>query len=228
MDKYKRLVSLLKMKAGERLLDIASGKAEFVVQMMKEYKQISVTAIDKSPYHSKDGMDNIAKQLPKADVNYLVMDAAEYKPEKPNYFDVTVCLGADWIYGGYEGTIKAMIEMTKNNGHIVLGEPFWRSDPPKEFLEKSGLKDENFGTHYDNVKTAENFGLHILYTIVSNKDDWDTYEGLQWYSAEKYAQENPDDKDIDDLLKTIHKDRDEYLKWRRDYLGWAIYVFMKD
>ena len=226
MEKYRQLVSLLRIEPGGKLLDIASGKAEFVIQMVEAYKHISVTAIDKSPYHSKDGMENIAKRIPDADVDYLVMDAADYKPEKPHYFDVTVCLGASWIYGGYEGTLKAMIDMTKSGGYIVSGEPYWKSKPPKEFLDKSDINYEDFLTHYWNTKTAGRLGLRLLHTIVTNQDDWDTYEGLQWYSAERFAMENPDDEDVDDLLKAIRKDRDEYLKWRRDYFGWSIYVFV--
>ena len=29
--------------------------------------------------------------------------------------------------------------------------------------------------------------LHLAYAIVSSRDDWDRYEGLQWYATEEYA-----------------------------------------
>jgi hypothetical protein len=84
-----------------------------------------------------------------------------------------------------------------------------------------------FGTHYENVIAGEDEGLSPLYTLVSNQDDWDRYETLQWYAAEKYAAENPDDNDAREVLDRISHERTSYLRWGRDTVGWSLYLFRK-
>jgi hypothetical protein len=78
-----------------------------------------------------------------------------------------------------------------------------------------------------NVQTGQGLGLTLLYTLVSNVDEWDKYEGLQWYAAEEHAQAHPDDPDVPELLERVHSQRRDYLRWGRDTLGWALYLFRK-
>ena len=84
---------------------------------------------------------------------------------------------------------------------------------------------EEFGTHYDNVTVGEEEGLRCIYTIVSNQDDWDRYETLQWYSAAMHAAENEDDPDVPEILARVAHGRTNYLRWGRNTLGWALYLF---
>jgi hypothetical protein len=70
--------------------------------------------------------------------------------------------------------------------------------------------------------------LGLLHTIVSSEDDWDRYEGYQWYAAEKYSRGNPEDPDTPELMAKMRRFRDSYLRWGRDEIGWAAYMFLKD
>jgi hypothetical protein len=117
--------------------------------------------------------------------------------------------------------------MTKEGGVIAIGEPFWLKDPSEEYLKAEAMKKEDFRTHSDNVKVGEEEGLSCLYTLVSNHDDWDHYETLQWWAVDDYIRANPDDPDNYDLLARIRMGKERYLRWGRDTLGWAIYVFRK-
>ncbi len=60
---------------------------------------------------------------------------------------------------------------------------------------------------------------------MSSKDDWDRYEGLQWYATTEYARTHPDDSDLAEVVERVSKARAAYLRWGRDTLGWAIYMF---
>jgi hypothetical protein len=110
----------------------------------------------------------------------------------------------------------------------VVGEPFWRNPPSRDHLEAAGLAESSFGTHLGNVQTGLRLGLGLLHTIVSSEDDWDRYEGCQWYAAEKYSKRNPDDPDVLELIKKLRDARDRYLQWGREEIGWAVYLFVKD
>ena len=77
------------------------------------------------------------------------------------------------------------------------------------------------------MQLGKEFGLELAYTLVSNQDDWDQYEGLQWYAAEEWASEHRDDPDVKEVLKRVRENREMYLRWGREMFGWAIYVFKK-
>ncbi|MCK4583732.1 class I SAM-dependent methyltransferase, partial [Candidatus Bathyarchaeota archaeon] len=65
------------------------------------------------------------------------------------------------------------------------------------------------------------------YTLVSDEDDWDHYETLQWLAAEQYLDENPDDPDNEELLSRVLHNKNAYLDEGRSTQGWAVYVFKK-
>jgi cyclopropane fatty-acyl-phospholipid synthase-like methyltransferase len=225
-DKLDGLFLLLDIKQGSKVLDIACGKGEPLIRLAELYN-ISGTGIDISSYHFKDCQKKKNERVPNSDIKLLEMDGAKYKPENNELFDLTMCIGACFVYGGLIGTIIALKKMTKPGGMIIIGEPYWLKEPDDEYLKMSGLKKVEFNSHYKNIDTGEKEGLNCIYTLVSSHDDWDHYETLQWWSAYDYVTVNPDDPDNSELLNKINKAKTEYLLYGRDTLGWAIYVFKR-
>ena len=226
IEKINELVNLMNLKSGSKVLDIATGKAEFLIQLIEKY-DIAAIGVDLSPYHLGDAKVRVKERVPNSNVELIQMDGAKYEPDKRGSFDLASCFGASWIYNGHEGTLKYLMNQVKHNGIVVVGEPFWISKPPKEYFDLSEVKYETYSTHAGNVKIGEKLGLLLLYTFVSSKDDWDRYLGLQWYATDKYILSHPKDPDIPELLSQLNKEKELYLKWERDSLGWAIYVFRK-
>ncbi len=226
LEKFEQLIALLRLKPGARVLEIATGKGEFIIQLAEQY-HIAGLGIDLSPYHIADAQKKHQKRVPDAQLNFLVMNGADYVPEKPKSFDLVACIGASWIYGGHRGTLKALTEMAARESWIVVGEPYWRQEPEDEYLTAIGEERSTFGTHDENVEVGQAYGLELVYTLVSSQDDWDTYEGLKWYTAEEWANAHPDDPDVDVVLKRVRESKRAYLRWGRETLGWAMYVFKK-
>ena len=225
-DKLNKLFLLLDLVPNSRVLDIGCGKGESLIRMVELFN-ISGVGVDLSPYFSKDCKDNINIRVPSSDVKILEMDGAKYKPDENETYDLSMCLGASWIYNGFKGTIEALKKMTKPEGLIIVGEPYWLKEPDDEYLKMSGIKKEEFNSHYKNIDVGEKEGLYCVYTLVSNHDDWDHYETLQWLATMDYVTDNPDDQDNPELLKRVKKAKMEYLLYGRDTLGWAIYVFKR-
>lgn len=224
LAKMARLVQLLRLSPGAKVLELACGKGELLAQLVEAYG-VSAVGVDLSSYCIRDAKARLAERAPEANVTLLEMDGADYEPDEPQSFDLTVCLGASWIFDGHRGTLAALQEMTRPGGQIVVGEPYWRKEPEAAYLEMAGMEQKTFGTHYENVVTGQDLGLNLLYTLVSNADEWDRYEGLQWYASERYARNNPDDADVPELLSRQRKQQEEYLRYGRETLGWAIYLF---
>lgn len=226
VEKIDELITLLRMEPGAKVLEIATGKGEFIIRLVERY-EIEGIGVDISPYHISDAENKSKARIPDAHLTFLQMDGANYQAGQPESLDLVACIGASWIYGGHKETLKALKDMAAPGGWVVVGEPYWRQEPDPAYLEAIGEQRSSFGTHYENTAAGLDLGLELVYTLVSSQDDWDRYEGLQWYAATEWAEKHPHDPDAGELLQRVRANRASYLQWGRDTLGWSIYVFKK-
>lgn len=222
--KIARLVELLRLPTDARVADIACGKGEFLIRLAEAYG-VRGTGVDLSPFFIAAAESRFRARVPSAGITFTEMNGADFKPDEPHSLDLVSCIGASWVFGGHAGTLEALSRMVKPGGWVIVGEPFWRQEPSADYLAASGLAREEFGSHFSNAEAGERHGLHLVHAIVSNEDDWDRYEGLQWYATAEYARAHPDDPDLAELVEQVEKGRATYLRWGRDVLGWAIYLF---
>ena len=224
LAKTEELIDRLCLPDSGRVLDVACGKAEFLCLVAERY-EVAGTGLDLSPITIEAARTNVAARGLNGRIELLHMDGGKYEPDRGAMLDLASCIGASWIYKGHKGTLEALSRMVQPGGLVLVGEPFWRTEPDPDYLKLTGQDANLCGTHRSNVQTGVDLGLSFLYTVVSNEDDWDRYEGLQWQAAERYAATHPDDPDVEQLLQTSNKNRDAYLRWGRDCLGWAMYLF---
>lgn len=223
-EEVTRLAGLLRLRPDAHVVDIGCGKGEFLIRLAEAYG-VRCTGVDISPYFLEAARSNFQTRLPGGNVTLLQMNGADFKPDKPHSFALAACIGASWIFGGHTGTLDALISMVEPGGWVIVGEPYWLQEPSEEYLKVSGDTRESFGTHGSNVEAGEQRGLELVYTIVSSKELWDRYEGLQWYATAEYARTHPDDPDLPEIIERVAKNKATYLRWGRDTLGWAVYVF---
>lgn len=226
LSKMKELIELLRLPDGGRILDVACGKAEFLCLIVERYG-VSATGIELSPYIIEAARKNVEDRKLGNRIELLHMDGSKFNLDRTESLDLASCIGASWIYQNHAGTLKALKGMVRPGGLILVGEPFWRNEPDPEYLKLMGYNREICGSHAENVKTGEDMGLSFLYSLVSNQDDWDRYEGLQWQAAQRYSAAHPNDPDVGALMRVSGSYRDSYLCWGRDCLGWALYLFRK-
>lgn len=225
------LIGLLDLPDHPGVLDIACGKGEFLVRLAERVggpagEGFSGVGVDLSPYCLADVRRAAEQRVPAARLELLHMDGADYVPE-PGSFDLAGCLGASWIFGGHRGTLRALAAAVRPGGRILVGEPFWRSEPDAAYLAWAGLTRTQFETHAGNVEAGVAEGLVPLLALVSSGQEWDIYETLQWRATARYAAAHPDDPDLPELLERVARARHEYLAWGRDTLGWALYLFAR-
>jgi SAM-dependent methyltransferase len=224
--KVDELIALLDLPEEARVLDIACGKAEFLVRTVRRWKCRAV-GVDISPHFVADARAKIEAAGLGSAIEIVEGNGSAYSGG-PSSFDAAVCLGASWIWDGLEGTLRALTSWAKPGGVVLVGEPFWRNAPSSHHLEAANLTASSFDTHLGNAQTGLGLGLGLLHSIVSSEDDWDRYEGYQWHAAEKYSIRNPRDPDVPKLMRKIRESRDHYLKWGRNEIGWAVYMFQKN
>jgi SAM-dependent methyltransferase len=223
-EKLDRLVELVGLPSGAPVIDVACGKGEFLVRLAETYG-VSGFGIDISPHFIRDARARIKDRAPQSEVVFQEMDGAAFVPDAPQSFALASCIGASWVFGGHGSTLDALNRFVAPGGWIVVGEPFWLQEPVEEFLKASDTARGSFATHAENAAAGEERGLELAYTLVSNKDDWDQYEGLQWYAVSEYARAHPEDQDLPEIIDRVDRERSLYLRWGRETLGWAMYVF---
>jgi SAM-dependent methyltransferase len=225
-EKLGRLVELLRLPADATVVDIACGKGEFLIRLAEAYG-VRCVGIDLSPFVVAEAERRRGARATGAQVVFRQMNGADFAPDRPHSLTVASCIGASWVFGGHAGTLDALTRMVAPGGWVIAGEPYWLQEPAEEYLQATGLVREAFGTHVGNVEMGEQRGLDLVHTLVSSQDDWDRYEGLQWYAADEHARSHPEDPDLPELLGRVAQERRAYLRWGRDTVGWAIYVFRR-
>lgn len=140
-------------------------------------------------------------------------------------FDAAMCVGAIHAWGGLPRALEAMRGFAKPGGLVLIGEGYWRCKPASAYLEAIGAKLGEFSDHAGNVAAGIAAGLTYLYSLPSEPGDFDHYEGLYNRAVESYCLENPADPDVEAMRARIRSWRDAYLRWGRDTLGFALYVF---
>jgi len=223
-QKLARLVELLRLPADAQVVDIACGKGEFLIRLAEAYGARCM-GIDISPFFIAEAEKRLEARAPSAGITFTEMDGADFKPDQPHSLDLASCIGASWVFGGHAKTLDALIAMVRPGGWVIVGEPFWRQEPSADYLQALECAPEDFGSHASNAEAGEPRGMELVHTIVSSKDDWDRYEGLQWFATDQYARTHPDDPDLPEVVERVSKERATYLQWGRDTLGWAIYMF---
>jgi len=122
---------ILRLDTATRVLDIACGQAEMLM-LWHERFGITGVGVDASPYHLGEACERKVARVPDANLDLRLGEGQSFETDER--FDVAVCLGASWIWNGFEGTLRALTGFSKPGGIVVSGEPYWMDDPTPEYL----------------------------------------------------------------------------------------------
>ncbi len=145
----------------------------------------------------------------------------------PETFHLSVMLGAGGIAGGIAGICNQLKTWTRSGGYILIGEGYWRTRAHPDYLAVLGSDHNEYLDHRGNVQAGIDAGLIPMHATTANLDEWDEYEWKYCRSIERYAREQPEDPDVPAMLERIRKWRDAYMRWGRDTLGFAVYLFYR-
>jgi len=221
--KLDELVARLPLEPGAKVLDVGCGKAELLMRIAAAFDARGV-GVDLSPWEVPVARSRVEARGLTGAIEIVEGDGADFSVT-PGTYDLAMCIGASWVWGGFEPTLKALSSAVGPGGLVAVGEPCCAQAPTAEYLAAEPEVAPTLVSHADNVRCARDTGLDLLYALVSSPDDWDRYEHLQTRAAELYAVEHPDDPDIAALLAQRRREDDVFLNWGRDFLNWAIYLF---
>jgi hypothetical protein len=200
------------------VLDIASGRGGPALVLAGSFG-CAVEGIELAPEFHAAAVERAAAEGLGDSLSFRLGDASA-EELAPGAYDAALCLGATFVFGGLGPTVDALRPCVRPGGHVVVGEPYWRTPPPHDYEDRDAPYTSLEGT----VAALESHGVTVVGVIAASHDDWDRYETLHWRAVEEWLVENEADPDAADVRAWHERAKRAYVRHARDLLGWAIFV----
>lgn len=221
-QKLMLLGEICRLQAGMRQLDLACGKGEMLCQWARHWG-IHGVGVDISKVFLKAAHERMTELDVEANLTFIEADAGKVDMQVEK-FDIVSCIGATWIGNGLVGTLRLMQQAVKDDGLILVGEPYWIETPPEEAYLSADVAKDEFTSLLGTRQRIESLGLKLVEMVLADQNGWDRYVAAQWWTVHHWLLANPDEADaptIRDMMKNIQRD---YLEYGRRYFGWGVFV----
>lgn len=218
-QKLDRLIDTLQLNNHKHVLDIGCGKG-WLLTRMAERSGVHGTGIEINPWFCASARER-AQLAGVAEHITIIESDARHVPLENHQYDVAVCIGASFALGDTATCLATMRRVVKPGGLIAIGDIFQHEN----VLQIERWHDlPTLPRLVDMVRgTSEPLDL-----IVANQDEWDQYYARQWRAAQHWKQHHKDDPEYASFCVRAEQSRDEYLKYERPYIGWAIIVAVNE
>ncbi|MFD6417048.1 SAM-dependent methyltransferase [Streptomyces sp. NPDC060194] len=222
-EKLAALGRALRLPAGTRVLDLASGSGELLCTWARDHGVVG-TGVDISTVFTARARAR-AVELGVADrVAFVHGDAAGHVADEP--VDLAACVGATWIGDGVPGTVDLLRRSLRPGGMLLIGEPYWRRDPPDQDTVDACAGGGDFLTLPALLTRFGELGCDVVEMVLADQDSWDRYQAAQWLSIRRWLDTHPDDELAPALRTELTEDPARYAAYRREYLGWGVFALM--
>lgn len=225
--KVESVLDLIPLQSDDQVLDIGCGRAEILLRQIERHG-VRGTGLDRSSWAIELARRAASERVPDAQLEWVNADLDEYNPE-PGTLACITCLGGPRLGATLGETIAVLKTWLRPGGYLLMGEGFWAQQPPPGYLQATGIPADDLDDHCGNMRAGRDQGLILLYTCVSDRDEWDVFEGRILYNAEqREAERQTRGAPEPEGGKTIQQRRDWYdaqSRWGRDTMGFGLYLF---
>ena len=209
------------MGPSTRLLDLASGKGELLCQLAQRHG-VTGLGIDVHPPFVAAARERATELEVGDQVSWLEGDAGRPEGVTGSY-DVVSCIGATWIAGGLAGTLRLMRSFVRDDGWLVVGEPYWTEQPSAETRAAFEVG-QDFVDLPATLQRFEAEGHDLVEMLLANSDEWDRYTTSQWLNVTRWLDSHPDAPEAAEVRASRDASRRAYLTDVRRSLGWGVFV----
>src|SRR5205814_9322954 len=105
-DKFRALGTRVRLRPEQRVLDIGAGRCGPALVLAQAFG-CHVTAVEPYQPFLDEAIARVEAAGLRDDFEFVLSTGADFVIE-PDSFDVAMCIGAEWAFGGMEGTIRAL------------------------------------------------------------------------------------------------------------------------
>jgi SAM-dependent methyltransferase len=224
--KLARFGEALGLAPGTSMLDLASGSGEMLCTWARDHG-VTGTGVDISTAFVAKAKAR-AEELGVADrVAFVHGDAAGHVAAEP--VDAAACIGATWIGGGTAGTVELLQRSLKPGGLMLIGECYWRTDPPDEATARACHAEgrDSFHSLPGLMDHFADLGYDVVEMMLADQDSWDRYRAAQWRNIRRWLDANPGDELAGEMRETLDRGRSDYVRYEREHLGWGAFALMR-
>ncbi|MEV6832721.1 methyltransferase domain-containing protein [Amycolatopsis sp. NPDC051102] len=210
---------------GTRVLDLACGSGELLCTWARDHG-ITGTGVDISTVFLAEARAR-AIELEVADqVAFTHGDASDHVAEDP--VDIGSCVGATWIGGGVAGTVDLLRRSLRPGGVMLIGEPFWRRDPPDQITVEAchATSADDFRLLPELLEQFGQLGCDVVEMVLADQDSWDRYVAAQWLNTRRWLDAHPGDELAGQLRAELAAAPARHARYQREYLGWGVFALM--
>lgn len=225
-EKLATIGQALPLRAGATVVDLASGKGELLCTWARDHG-ITGTGVDLSVAFTSAARAR-AQELGVGDrVSFIHDDASAYVAAEP--VDLAACIGATGIAGGTVEAIDLLERSLRPGGVLLIGEIFWRREPPSQEVARACFVDDKDSVHSlpGLVELIQEHGWDLIEMVLANQDSWDRYVASQWLNLRTWLAENPDHELAAELRAELTTGPVNYTRYGRELLGWGVFALMK-
>lgn len=224
--KLATLGQAVKLRPGTSILDLCSGKGELLCTWARDHGVVG-TGVDISTAFTAAAQERAAALGVADRVRFVHGDAAAFVPDEP--VDVAACVGATWIGGGVPGTLEILERSLRPGGMLLVGEPWWRLDPPDQATVEACHAEsrDQFRSLPGLVELFSECGWDLVEMVLADQDSWDRYAAAHWLNLRRWLDANPDDELAGELRRELTEEPLRHVRYRREYLGWGVFALMR-
>lgn len=223
-DNLMRLAEICQVDAGTRVLDLACGKGELLVQWARRY-DLQGTGVDDDE-RLIDAAQLRANELEVwSQVHFVTADIMAY-PQAFHQYHIVSLLTATGMSTGLTETIDIMRQALKDKagGLLLIGAMFWQKTPTPEVCKVLEVEPDWLGSIGELSHHFSQAGVDLLDMLIATAQERDAYCSQQWRACVNWLRDNPTHEDVPALREWLNRSRSNYLTCEREYLGWGIFV----
>jgi Methyltransferase domain len=225
-EKLMLLGEICRLEPGQRQLDLASGKGEMLCRWAERFGiggvGVDISEVFVPAARARAAELGVADRVTFEQGDASVVLAGHGSRDLASY-DVVSCIGATWIGGGVGGTIDLMRPMLRDHGLMLIGEPYWREEPPAAALSSHVAADE-FTSLLATMERFEAARMQLVEMVLADGDSWDRYVASQWWTVSEWLRANADHADAPAMRDYLVESRRSHLAYDRRCLGWGVFV----